>query len=69
MAGGVLAGIIGLQTRPAHDGPRAAAPVRGDLSRQAVVAVLAMLVLAGVKLPPIVEMSTEGARPLGEIVC
>ena len=69
MAGGVLAGIIGPQLVqhtmdlvPQH---LFAATYLG----QAAVAVLAMLVLAGVKPPPIVETSTEGARPLGEIVC
>ncbi len=68
MAGGVLAGVIGPQLVqhtmdlvPKH---LFAATYLG----QAAVAVLAMLVLAGVKPPPIVETSTEGARPLVEIV-
>ncbi len=69
LAGGVLAGIIGPQLVqhtmylwPQH---LFAATYLG----QAVVAILAMLVLSGVKSPPpLAAALTESARPLGEIV-
>lgn len=68
MAGGVLAGIIGPQlvqhTMDLWPQHLFAATYLG----QAAVAALAMLVLAGVQPPPVVDAPTEGARPLGEIV-
>ena len=68
MAGGVLAGVIGPQLVQHTMDLWAQHLFAVTYLGQAAVAILAMLVLAGVKPPPIVETSTEGARPLGEIV-
>jgi predicted MFS family arabinose efflux permease len=68
LAGGVLAGVIGPQlvehTMDLWPQRLFAATYVG----QAVVAVLAMIVLAGVKPPPPHAASEEAARPLLEIV-
>ena len=68
MAGGVAAGIIGpqlvQQTMDLWPQHLFAATYLG----QAAVAILAMFVLGGVAPPPPVTASSEGARPLGEIV-
>jgi predicted MFS family arabinose efflux permease len=68
MAGGVLAGVIGPQLVqntmdlwPHH-------LFAATYVAQAIVALLAMAVLAGVEPPPPAAPSTEAARPLGEII-
>lgn len=68
LTGGVIAGVLGPQlvqhTMDLWPQHLFAATYVG----QAIVAVLAMGVLAGVKAPPPAPVAAEAARPLGEIV-
>lgn len=68
LTGGVIAGVLGPQLVEHTMGVWPQHLFAATYLGQAAVAVIAMIVLAGVKAPPPSAVSTEAARPLGEIV-
>ncbi len=68
MTGGIAAAVIGPQLVEHTMGIWPQHMFAATYLAQAVVAVLAMLVLAGVKAAPPAPVSAGGGRPLGEIV-
>ncbi len=67
MAGGVFAGVLGPQLVTLTMGMLEPHVFVASYLAQAGVAVVAMVVLAGVKLPPVVRAHAGAGRPLGEI--